>query len=167
MSSFRMVKSTVCSSKFDILGAILKKMIIFGFLMHSRIYMFDDISGPNQAIGLKFAPNSPVILPLLGFRQALSHSAAKNMEKIRKNRHGVGLVTPQRRIFLRISPELIKLQTWNFVQIKAYLTLVLKVAMDQNNDLLAKMRKVIVFRAHSTVIFENQISFRKNFSLSM
>ena len=38
---------------------------------------------------------------------------------------------------------------------------------DQNVDLLAKMPKIIVFRASSTGIFEYPKFFRKNFSLGI
>ena len=80
------------------------------------------------------------------------------MEKNSKNRRGVGLATPPQGIFLSISLEPVKLQTWNFVQIKAHSILfqkgwgdhVAKIntlgAMDQNVDLLAKMPKIVVFQ---------------------
>ena len=40
-------------------------------------------------------------------------------------------------------------------------------AMDQNVDLLAKMPKIVVFKASPTGIFENWKFFRKNFSLGI
>ena len=46
------------------------------------MYVFDYISGPNQAIGLKLAPNSQANFYLLGFRQAESHPDAKYRKKI-------------------------------------------------------------------------------------
>ena len=39
--------------------------------------------------------------------------------------------------------------------------------MDQNVDLLAKMPKIVVFKASPTGIFENRKFFRKNFSLGI
>ena len=69
MSYFRMVDWTLCLNLI-FLELYLKNAIFLGFLIHSQIYVFDNISGANWAIGLKFAPNSPVNFPLLGFRQA-------------------------------------------------------------------------------------------------
>ena len=57
------------------------------------------------------------------------------------------------------------------MQIKAHLAHLSKIhtlgAMGVNDDLLAKMQKIIVFRVAPTGIFENRKIFCKNFSLGI
>ena len=102
--------------KVDILEITFKKRNFLWYLLHLRIYVFDDISGPNWAISLQFAPNSPFNFPLLGFLHN-KWKVCRPLKIEKKKRYAADFATPKINTLQVITLEPIELQSSQRAQI--------------------------------------------------